>query len=442
MSQTPRRRPRPRTVAIGALVALLAAAPFVPRDFGDDGALSPSGDAAPGAGVDYGTVSASAQAQIERTLARGTTASAALEKRLTPTRTGSTTARAAAPLSARTALATGRVSARQVADTVVRCLDLEGQRYCLGRGWTDESESTVQAESAASAERVLGRRAATDTTGDLDAAAYLTQAAALTPSQRAEQERRELTEAARSVAKVVVLRHELLGEPLPSGFLARHPEARAALGTTTKSSGDAARLTASTTAKTLDQYPHKDVILDPTHVAEQVRTYWCGPTAMQMIGWGWSGTNKGAAYWASRLGTTTSGTSITAMVTQVNAATGYDGSKYAGPYVTLDVGDWTYKQWLTLLARHVTDYNAPVVLHPILLKRYYPYLDDDASGHFQVGRGYQRPKSKGANLISYFEPWNQARFDPSEPKIARVQWQQAYRSYRANLAHFQHNIGV
>ena len=40
--------------------------------------------------------------------------------------------------------------------------------------------------------------------------------------------------------------------------------------------------------------------------------------------------------------------------------------------------------------RHVVDYRAPLVLHPILLKRYYPYLDDDASGHFQVGRGYDK----------------------------------------------------
>ena len=43
------------------------------------------------------------------------------------------------------------------------------------------------------------------------------------------------------------------------------------------------------------------------------------------------------------------------------------------------------------MARHIVDYRAPVVLHPILLARYYPYLDDDGSGHFQVGRGYQKP---------------------------------------------------
>ena len=73
--------------------------------------------------------------------------------------------------------------------------------------------------------------------------------------------------------------------------------------------------------------------------------------------------------------------------------------------------------------RHIVDYKAPIVLHPILLKEYYPYLDDDASGHFQVGRGYDKRGSRPLT-IGYFEPWNQQRFDPSEPYIDRVQWRQ------------------
>ena len=81
--------------------------------------------------------------------------------------------------------------------------------------------------------------------------------------------------------------------------------------------------------------------------------------------------------------------------------------------------------------RHIVDYRAPLVLHPVLLKKYYPYLDDDASGHFQVGRGYNK-NGAGRPLLGYFEPWNQQRFDPSEPYIGRVQWRDAYRSYRAN----------
>ena len=162
---------------------------------------------------------------------------------------------------------------------------------------------------------------------------------------------------------------------------------------------------------------------------------------MQAIGWSSAGTRKNQSYWARRLGTTSAGTAISDMVRVVNNKTDYDEKTHAGPYVVLDISDFTFKQWYRLMMRHIHDYQAPVVLHPVLLKQYYPYLDDDASGHFQVGRGYDQDPD-GNRKIGYFEPWDQSRFDPSEPAIERVQWRNAYKSYRANLDHFQHNIGV
>ena len=58
-----------------------------------------------------------------------------------------------------------------------------------------------------------------------------------------------------------------------------------------------------------------------------------------------------------------------------------------------------------------------------------------------MGRGYlERPDRP--TEVSYFEPWNQQAFDPSEPFIKRVQWRNAFRSYQANLAHPFHNIGA
>jgi Peptidase_C39 like family len=263
---------------------------------------------------------------------------------------------------------------------------------------------------------------------------------------------------------VWLLRHEILGVPLPADFLDRHPEARATASSTGSSDEKAARKAArkataaptptsapeaSATAtptpapldKTIRDYPRRVEILDPAHVAEQVRSYWCGPTSMQMIAWGWSGKEKTQALWAKRLRTTSSGTAMTDMVRVVNNRTGWDKPKYAGKYITLDIGGWSYKEWMLLMMRHVSDYQAPVVLHPVLLKRYYPYLDDDASGHFQVGRGFDK-NGKGPTLLGYFEPWNQQRFDPSEPRIERVQWRNAYKSFRANQDHFLHNVGV
>ena len=160
-----------------------------------------------------------------------------------------------------------------------------------------------------------------------------------------------------------------------------------------------------------------------------------------MIAWGWRDRRQDQSLWAKRLRTTTAGTAITDMVRVVNHNTGYDGQDHAGPYVVLDISDFTYRQWWRLMKKHLHTYKAPVVLHPILVKKYFPYLDDDASGHFQVGRGYHRTKD-GQKLLGYFEPWDQSRFDPTEPRIARTQWQSAYKSYRANQAHFQHNVGV
>lgn len=416
----------PRTIAIGAFALLLAAAPFVPHGGGEDGALRPSGKqqyaaARVGETAGRGPVTPDLRSEIDRVVAEG---------------------RAVGRLS-------GKPTPRALVSALVRCADFQGQRYCLHSGWTEASTAQVRARMTTAA-RTIAARPAGGTTGDLDVRATLRRAAAQSPADRATAERRELTQAARSVAKVWLLRHQIEGVALPSGFLARHPEARAAAPAARASSGSSTSPSASPTSgtaaakqhpKTQNDYPGRAHILDPHQVAEQTRTYWCGPTSMQMITWGWKGYDRGQAYWARKLGTTTSGTGITDMVRVVNSSTGWDRSDHAGPYITLDISNYSYNKWLLLNMRHIVDYHAPVVLHPILLKKYYPYLDDDASGHFQVGRGYNKRGTKPAT-IGYFEPWNQARFDPSEPYISRVQWRTAYKSYRANEAHFQHNIGV
>ncbi|CAB4693188.1 MAG: hypothetical protein F2667_02835 [Actinobacteria bacterium] len=467
---------RSRSLAIGALILLLAATPFIPRGDDEDGAIVPSGRGAyvarDAGGVGYGRVTPDLQAEIDRVVEGGLEAGRVLTR-------------------------VGKVSVTQLAQALVRCADLEGQRYCLGTGWTEATQAEVQGQVAVAARSTLARAGSVETTGDLDAVAALRRLAAMSPLERARAEREELVAAARSVAKVWMLRHEIEGVPLPADFLARHPEARALPGAaalarpvagrdkkptakpTTKPSatptpspsptrkpskspssspskspsptstpsptksptkGPSAAPT-SPGPKTAADYPQRGSVLDPSQVADQIRTYWCGPTTMQMITWGWKQQDWGAEHWAEALGTTSSGTAITDMVRVVNNNTGYDDPDHAGPYVVVDIAQYDFAEWMTLMMKHIVDYQAPVVLHPILLKKYYPYLDDDASGHFQVGRGYAKRDDKPV-LLGYFEPWNQQRFDPSEPYISRVQWRPAYKSFRANQAHFQHNIGV
>jgi hypothetical protein len=383
----------PATIAAAALALTLGAVPLLP-DGGSDadqGSIAPSAEAtrAPGGGAGRGEVTPAMRREIDRVIAEG----AGLDR------------------------ARGRTSTARAA---VRCATFDGQRYCLGVGWTNQSSEALAARLET--RPALGR----EQTGDLDADGVLARASARSATARTDAERAELTAAAESVGKVWMLRHEIQGVALPDGFAERHPEVTADVD----ARGGFGK-----------KYPEKFAILDESQVAAQNQTYWCGPATMQAIGWGSSQQRKNQSYWARRLGTSTAGTAITDMVRVVNNKTDYDDAAHAGPYVVVDISDFTFKQWFRLMMRHVHDYQAPVVLHPILLKQYYPYLDDDASGHFQVGRGFDQDPD-GNRKIGYFEPWDQSRFDPSEPTIGRVQWRNAYKSYRANLDHFQHNLGV
>lgn len=416
---------RSRLVVLGgALVLVAALAPIT----GQQASLADQGahDAAPRlatadtAGVSV--VTASMKAQIQRVVAATPSIRPAMTSRLA-TLARTSTAAATRPL------------ATTLARDLVRCATFDGQRYCIGDGWTDRSATQVR-RSMVSA---IGQLAGHAQTGDLGPLQFLLRRGRLSPGARAAAERSELTAAAQSVAKVWLLRHEIQGVPLPTGFLQAHPEAAVPASTTASGGTGGLAMTAATTRK--ETYPRSSSILSTKRVSAQQRTYWCGVASMQMIAWNWSHKERSQRHWAGRLRTTTAGTAITDMVRVINQDTGWDNAKYAGRYIVLDISDWSYNQWFKLIERHISKYHAPVVLHPILLKKFFPYLDHDESGHFQVGRGYVR-RSKSYNLIGYFEPWNQQRFDPSEPYIARVQWRSAYRSYLANKAHFQHDIGV
>jgi hypothetical protein len=388
-------------VAIPVGLALLITAAFLrpgvsPRPEADGPDAPPQSTALPkaaSASSSSGSITAEMQAEIDRVVAAGRPES-------------ETAGKASGPR----ALLRGQV----------RCARFEELRYCLHTGWTTRTEGQVRRtlSQEIDTKQMLG-----ESTGDEAVETTLMKRAALRPSERIAADRDELTRAALSVAKAWEIEHGIRGRSLPDGFAARHPEAN-----TTVTKGSAL-------------YPEKDKILWFKNVADQTRSYWCGPTTMQMIAWGWHKRDDGQDTWARRLGTTTSGTAITSMTQVVNDYTGYDSEEYAGPYIVLDVGDYSYLKWIRLIMRHIHDYNAPVVMHPILSKEFFPYLDDDASGHYQVGRGYHKRGPAPAD-IGYFEPWNQQRFDPSEPYIKRVQWQPAYASYRANLAHPFHNIGV
>ena len=408
MPRRPTRCPRARDwtlLAVGLLALVVGLAPLLPDAGRTDEALAPAADqratraVATAGTAGMGRLTPALRAEVERVVDLGRS-----EGRLI-----------------------GRATVRALVDSQLRCALFEGQRYCLGFGWTQRTQSEVRAHLAAAGQDLATRRTPVETTGDLGVLATLRRAAARTPEARATAERAELTLAARSVAKVWLIRHQVLGEPLPTGFLEAHPEARP--------------ITTTTTAELPRRRPGRFTLMKGARTNEQSRSYWCGPATMQMLAWGWQKDRRPQRHWARRLGTTTDGTAITEIARLINRTTGYDSVNRAGPYIVLDISGFDFRQWMRLAKRHLVDYRAPLVLHPVLLERFFPYLDDDASGHFQVGRGYQSKPGK-TKQISFFEPWNQQAFDPSEPFVERVQWRNAYRSYRANLTHFQQNIGV
>jgi len=405
---TPARLVLVAAVALALVVGLSILLPDRQRPERSDGAITPAAEqyAATTGAPGPGRITPGAQAEIDRVLAAGPDRS--LARTTTETR----------------------------AAELVRCAEFEGQQYCLGRGWTETPEAELRSSAA---DAVSSRALPTETTGDMTDADLLARRAAMTPDELEATEREELEEAARSVAKVVLLRHQVLGEPLPDGFLERHPEARA---TSTDQQVSARTSTSTSSRKRIPDYPRRSKVMRPWQAREQIRSYWCGPATMQMIAYGWTRHIRRQRHWARRLGTTTSGSAISDMVRVVNQDTGWDRESRAGRYVVVSVSDYGYRKWLLLTMRHIEDYRAPLVYHPILLKRFYPYLDDDASGHFQVGRGYDKRGPDQPADVGYFEPWNQQRFDRSEPFIERVQWRRAYKSYRANKAHPHQNIGV
>ena len=186
-------RPRPLwrhpvTVAAAALALTLGAVPFLPDGGDDDGSIAPTAEttAAPGT-LGRGKVTRAMQAEIDRVLAEG----AGLDR-----------------AQGRTALA--RAS--------VRCAVFDGQRYCLGFGWTNQSREALAARLVA--RPTFGR----ERTGDLDADGIIARNNARSAIARTESERAELTMAAQSVGKVWMLRHEIQGVELPADFEAKHPE--------------------------------------------------------------------------------------------------------------------------------------------------------------------------------------------------------------------------
>jgi hypothetical protein len=169
----------------------------------------------------------------------------------------------------------------------------------------------------------------------------------------------------------------------------------------------------------------------------QEKGYWCGPATFQSIDWADDRQKDTQASWAKDLGTTSSGTAITAMVKQTNLKTNWDLA--AGSYIVQSVGHWNTQKFLAVHRSHLGDGKpAPIIEHPQLLKRYFPYLAFNHSGHFQVGRGYDTQKG----TIAIFEVFNERRFNSRGNVTHGPKNVPASALFNATLANAFKNIGL
>ncbi|MEV0788232.1 C39 family peptidase [Kribbella sp. NPDC050459] len=353
------------------------------------------------------------------------------------------------------------------AASMLRCFKLDAENYCLGLGFVQEvptgsqrhalmAEPSLRAADEVGAEQDIS-------TGDLTPAAFVAERAALPKTQRVTAELDEMEAAWNGRAKARELRELAEAEtPPPNPETQQTP--RSAQPTAPTTPPDEAT-TAPTSTPTVT--PTGTPTVAPTRTAptggtptavpttpvapvaapasaylmkgfqtSQEKGYWCGPATFQSIDWADDNQKDTQASWAKDLGSTTSGTAISAMVKQTNLKTAWP--KSAGTYIVQNVSHWTAQTFFTVHQKHLGVYKAPVIEHVQLLKRYFPYLAFNHSGHYQVGRGYDQAKG----TIAIFEVFNERRFNSRGNVTDGPKNIPASALFNATLANSFQNIGL
>jgi hypothetical protein len=292
----------------------------------------------------------------------------------------------------------------QQGQQVLRCFQLDAENYCLGLGFVDRRPTSTQLGVMATSPEA-GSVARADRTGALSVTDLIAQRASLSGPARLQAELNEMRTAWDGRQKARALRST------PTGA-------------------------APTTMAAQLATPSGYAIMWGTQTSQE-RSYWCGPATMQSIDWGNDHHRETQASWARLLGTTTAGTSITSLVRLTNIYTTWDVN--AGTYITQSVRGWTWQKFFTIHQTHLGDGSpAPIIEHPQLLKRYFPYLAFNHSGHYQVGRGYSRPTS----TIGIFEVFNERRFHSAGHVTNGARNIPASSMFYATLANSFQNIGL
>lgn len=369
----------------------------------------------------------------------------------------------------RTAPESSMLRATALADQstqVMRCFKLETENYCLGLGFVDQLPSGAQLSAMTAApEAVVGSRSADAdaeqgiATGALTPAQFVSERSSMSDNARLDAELDEMQAAWDGREKARALR-EL---DAPAGTSDENQTPSTTAPTTALTTGPTPVATAAPTATpTTPTTPERTTPATPGQpkpkpkppvsapvklpsssyimkgfATSQDKGYWCGPATFQSIDWADDNQKDTQASWAKDLGSSTSGTGISAMVKQTNLKTNWDLA--AGTYIVQNVGHWNTQKFFAVHQSHLGDSKpAPVIEHVQLLKRYFPYLAFNHSGHYQVGRGYDAEKG----TIGIYEVFNERRFNSRGNTTNGPKNIPASALFNATLANTFQNIGL
>ncbi|MFB6721294.1 C39 family peptidase [Kribbella sp. NPDC056345] len=324
------------------------------------------------------------------------------------------------------------------AASVLRCFKLEEENYCLGLGFVDKLPTGAQLQETVTTPEVSADEDGVEQdidTGDQTPQSFVAERVALPRSERVDVELDEMKAAWEGREKARALR--LLDDSAAARTSSSSDATPAPTPTATPTR------TTPTVPTPAPQPPVKVVKLPKSSYimkgfqTSQEKGYWCGPATFQSIDWADDQQKDTQKSWAKDLGSTSSGTGITAMVKQTNLKTEWDVA--AGTYIVQNVSHWNTQKFFTVHQKHLGDGKpAPVIEHVQLLKRYFPYLAFNHSGHYQVGRGYDRTKG----TIAIFEVFNERRFNSRGNVTDGPKNIPASALFNATLANSFQNIGL
>ncbi|TDU83518.1 peptidase C39-like protein [Kribbella voronezhensis] len=370
-----------------------------------------------------------------------------------------------------------RVSTAEQAAQVMRCFKLDEENYCLGLGFVDKMPSGAQISAAVtespSDDATAGRASSSASgkvgevgevgveqgiaTGDQSPAVFVTERAAMPKALRIAAELEEMQTAwdgrdkARSL-RLMDASSTANGTPGTTGTPTSPPSAPSTPGAPGTPGAPSTPGTPGTPPRTPEptrstpSAPSTPVVSKPLPSSayimkgfevSQEKGYWCGPATFQSIDWADDKQKDTQASWAKDLGSTSSGTGISSMVKQTNLKTKWDIA--AGTYIVQNVSGWNSQKFLAVHQKHLGDAApAPVIEHVQLLKRYFPYLAFNHSGHYQVGRGYDMKNG----TIGIFEVFNERRFNSRGNTTNGPKNIPASAMFNATLANSFKNIGL